>query len=88
MGIFDLLGIEGSSKKIYRDKFRKTLRKISELSDKERAYVEKAFKEELGGGLSKFEIERKCRQLKHKTCDLLESLEVRKIKEKLLKYFE
>lgn len=88
MGIFDLLGIEGSSKKIYRDKFRKALRKISELSDKERKYVEEAFKEELGGGLSKFEIEKRCRKLKHKAGDLLKSLEVRKIKEKLLKYFE
>lgn len=88
MWIFDLLGIEGSSKKIYRDKFRKALRKISELSDKEREYVEKAFKKELGGGLSKFEIKERCRKLKHKAGDLLESLEVRKIKEKLLKYFE
>jgi hypothetical protein len=88
VGIFDLLGIEGSSKKIYRDKFRKALRKILELSDKEREYAEEAFKEELSGGLSKFEIKERCRKLKHKAGDLLESSEVRKIKEKLLKYFE
>ncbi len=85
MGIFDLLG--ASSKKIYREKFRKALQKISELSDKERAYVEEVFKEELGGGLSKFEIEERCRRLKHKAGDILESSEVRKIKEKLLEYF-
>ena len=86
MGIFDLLGV--SSKKIYRDKFRKALRKISELSDKERAYVEEAFKDELKDGLSKFELKERCYKLKHKTGDLLESSEVRKIKEKLLEHFE
>jgi len=86
MGLFDLLGT--SSRRIYRDKFRKELRKISDLSDKERAYVEKAFSRELKGGLSKFEINERCRELKYKTGDPLESVEVKKIKEKLLKHFE
>lgn len=76
------------SKKVYRDDFRKALRRIPELSDKERAYVEKAFSGALGGGLSEFEIKSRCSQLMHKTGDLLEPSEVRKIREKLLKYFE
>lgn len=74
--------------KIYSDKFRKLLYQIPELSDKERAYVKEAFSDVLGGGLSKFEVKKKCGQLMHKAGDPLEPSEVRKIKEKLLKYFE
>ena len=77
-----------TTKKIYRDDFRKALQKISELSDKERTYVRKVFKDDLKDGLSKFEIKKRCGKLKYKTGDLLESSEVRKIKEKLLNYFE
>jgi len=86
MGIFDLFG--ASSKKIYSRDFRKALRKTSVLSTKERKYVEQAFKDRLSGGLSAYEIKKKCRELKHKPGDPLEASEVKKIKEKLLKYFE
>ena len=85
MGLFDLLG--ASSQKIYSDDFRNALRKISALSPKEREYVEKAFKDDLKGGLSKFEIKERCRKLGRKTGDPLESSEVDKIKKELLKYF-
>jgi hypothetical protein len=87
MSIFDLL-FSTSSKKIYGNKFRKALRGISELSEKERTYVREAFKNDLKGGLSKFEIKKRCASLMHKSGDPLEPLEVKKIKEKLLKYFD
>lgn len=86
MGIFDLLGT--SSKKISHKDFNKALYQISALSPKEKAYVKEAFKEELKDGLSKFEIKKRCSQLMHKTGDILEPLEVEKIRDKLLKYFE
>lgn len=85
MGIFDFFD---SSKKIYRWDFRKALRQISVLSDKERAYTEKMFESDLEGGLSKFEIAERCRRIMHQPGDILEPGEVEKIKEKLLKYFE
>lgn len=87
MGLFDLL-FPDSSKKIYRDDFRAALRMISELSDSERAYVEESFNKELKDGLSKFELKTRCTHLMHKSGDNLESSEIKKIKEKLLKYFE
>ena len=87
MSIFDLF-FPDSSKKIYSTKFRQALREISELSLKEREYVESAFADDLDGGLSKFELKKRCGQLMHKPGDSLEPLEVRKIKEKLLKYLE
>ena len=85
MGIFDLLG--ASSKKVYSRDFKKGLKKISALSPKERTYVEKAFGSELKDGLSKFELERRCRQLKHKTGDPVQPHEVEKIRQKFLKNY-
>ncbi len=86
MGLFDLLG--ASSRKMYSRDFRKQLRKISVLSSKEQGYVERAFQNDLKGGLSKFEIKERCRKLRHKTGDPLEPSEVEKIKKELLKYFD
>ena len=86
MGIFDLLG--ASNKKVYHRDFKKGLKKISTLSPKERAYVEKAFGSELKDGLSKFELERRCRQLRYKTGDPIQPHEVEKIKQKFLKDFK
>ncbi len=87
MGIFDLL-LSDSSKKMYHNDFRRVLHEIPGLSSKKRAYIEESFKNELEGGLSKFEIKKRCGKLMHKTGDSLESFEIKKIKEKLLKYFE
>lgn len=86
MSIFDLL-FPGSSKKIYREDFKQTLRKIPELSDDERAYVEQSFANDLEGGLSEFELKERCRRLMYHPGDILESSEVEKIKEKLLSHF-
>lgn len=87
MGILDLL-FPSSDKKIYREDFKKSLHKISDLSDKERTYVEQSFTGDLEGGLSKFEIKERCKGLMHKSGDVLEPDEVEKTREKLLKYFE
>ena len=87
MGIFDLI-FPDTNKKIYQDDFKKALRRISELSNEEKDYVERSFSDELKGGLSKFEIKERCRKLMHKTDDSLEPSEVEKVKNKLLKYFD
>jgi len=81
------MGFFGVTKKIYSDDFRKSLRNVSVLSSKEREYLEKVFKNSLKDGLSKFEIEKQCRKLKHKHGDLLEPIEVEKVKKKLLENF-
>jgi len=86
MSIFD--AFFGSSKKIYRDDFEKALRQIPELSDKERAYVEDVFQNALKDGLSKFELEKEIRRLKHKPDDPLDTFEVEKIRNKLAEYFK
>ncbi len=86
MGIFDLL-IPDSSKKIYRKEFKSALYTIPELSSKEKEYVMQAFDSDLGDGLSKFELQRRCRDLMYKPGDVLESGEIQKIRDKLLKYF-
>lgn len=86
MGIFDLL-FPDSSKKIYHEDFKKALYQISALSSKEKAYIEDAFKDDLKGGLSKYEIKQRCSELLHKSGDSLDSYEVEQIKNKLLKYF-
>lgn len=88
MGIFDLLGLGGSDKKIHSRDFYKALWQISELSPKEKAYISEAFKDCLKDGLSKFEIQKICSGLMHKPGDPLEPFEVEKIREKLLKHFE
>ena len=81
------MGLFSSSKKIYTKDFGKSLSQ-SGLSPKEKAYAKKVFKNELSGGLSKFEAKRKCSQLTRKSGDLLRSDDVARIKEKLLKRFK
>lgn len=84
MSIFDIFD---RSKKIYRREFEKTLRRIPELSDKERAYVKDVFQNSLEGGLSKFELKKEIGRLRYKPNDPLDSFEVEKIKQKLMEYF-
>ncbi|RLF35503.1 MAG: hypothetical protein DRM99_04510 [Thermoplasmata archaeon] len=87
MGIFDLL-FPDPIKKIYYNDFKKALRQIPELSDKERLYVEEVFKNDLKDGLSAWEVKQRCQKLEHKPGDILEPEEVKKIREKLLQLFE
>lgn len=85
MSIFDIFF--DSTKKISRADFEKALRKIPELSDKERAYVSGVFQDSLRDGLSKDELKREISQLRHNFNDPLDSFEVEKIKKKLMTYF-
>jgi len=85
MSIFDVF--TGATKKIWRSDFEKTLRKIPELSDKERAYVEGVFQRALKDGLSKYELKKEISRLKHNSSDPLDAFEVEKIKKKLMNYF-
>jgi len=74
-------------KKIYRDDFKKALRKIPQLSPSERAYIEGVFDNSLKDGLSKSEFKKEINQLKHNSNDPLDSFEVEKLKKKLMEYF-
>ena len=85
MSIFDILF--NTTKKIYRNEFENALRKIPELSDKERAYVSGVFQDSLRNGLSKEELKKEISRLKHNSNDPLDSFEVKKIREKLMTYF-
>ena len=85
MGIFDAFA--NTTKKISRSDFEKTLRKIPELSDQERAYVEGVFQRALKDGLSKYELKQEIGRLKHNPNDPLDAFEVEKIKKKLMAYF-
>ena len=85
MSIFGILF--DSSKKIYRRDFENALRKIPELSDKERAYVSGVFQDSLRDGLSKDELKKEISRLRHNSNDPLDSFEVEKIKKKLMTYF-
>ncbi len=81
------MGIFFSDKKIYKEKFKKILRQIPQLSPQERQYVLGVFQDALNNGLSKEEIRREINQLKRDYNDILDSNEVDKLKNKLLEYF-
>ncbi len=74
-------------KNIYRDDFKKALRKIPQLSRNERDYIESVFDNSLKNGLSKSELKKEISQLKQNTNDPLDSFEVEKLKKKLMEYF-
>ena len=86
MSIFDIF--TNTTKKISRQDFEKMLRKIPELSDKERAYVEGVFQKALKDGLSKYELKKEISRLKHNSSDPSDAFEVEKIRKKLLEYFK
>jgi len=74
-------------KKIKRDDFNKSLKEIKELSDKERSYVEGVFQKPLKDGISKAELKSEIKGLERNTGDQLDSIEVKRLKEKLEKKF-
>ena len=76
-----------SSKKIYRDDFKKTLRKIPQLSPNEQNYVEGIFNDSLKDGLSEYEIKKEISRLKCVSGDSMDSFEIEKLKKKLLEHF-
>ena len=79
MGLFS-----STTKKIYRDEFKKIIRSIPELSESERAYTKSVFQDALGGGLTKGELEKEISRLKRVSGDSLDSSELEKLKSKLL----
>ena len=82
MGLFS-----SSSKKIYRDDFKEALRKVPQLSHKERSYIEGVFSKPLENGLSEYEVKKEIGRLKHVSGDPLDSFEIEKLKQKLSEYF-
>ncbi len=83
MGIF----FQGS-KKIKEDEFKKAVKSIPELSDKEKMYVEGLFQDALeGSGITKEELKKEIKELKKDFNDPLDSNEVEKVKRKLESLF-
>jgi hypothetical protein len=83
MGILNLFS---SSSKIYPEKFKQVLHRISVLDRAEREYVKKVFQQYYSGGISKFEVEKAVREMKLNTHDNIEKTEADAIKRELLKY--
>ncbi len=79
------MGWFSSPKKIKRDEFKKTLKDIPQLSQKERAYVEGIFRNPSKKGLTKREIEKEINQLRRDTDDPISSHEASKLKQALEK---
>ncbi len=73
-----------TTKKIYRDEFKKILRSVPELSESERAYTESVFQSALKDGLTKSELKKEISRLKRVLGDPLDSSELEKLKKKLL----
>ena len=73
-----------TTKKIYRDKFKKIMRSVPELSKSERIYTESVFQNALKGGLTKGELKKEISRLKRISGDPLDSSELEKLKNKLL----
>ena len=73
-----------TTKKIYRDEFKKVTRSIPELSKSERVYTESVFKNALKGGLTKGELKKEISRLKRISGDPLDSSELEKLKNKLM----
>ena len=82
------MGWFSSPKKISRDEFKKTIKSIPQLSDKERAYVEGIFQDSLKSGLSESEIKKEVGRLKYNPHDPISQHEVSKIKGKLEEHFK
>lgn len=81
------MGFFSSSKKIYRDDFKKILRKIPQLSPNEQHYVEGVFSDSLKDGLSEYEMKKEISRLKRVSGDSMDSFEIEKLKKKLLEHF-
>jgi hypothetical protein len=83
MMVFDLL-FGDEPKKIYRRDFNKALKSLSDISKDERKYLNQVFKNDLRDGLTKYELEKKIADLRHKSDDPLEPEEVKQVRRKLL----
>ena len=79
-----MFGIDDNVKKINHAEFKKALRELSDISDKERNYLEEVFKNDLSDGLTQSELRRRIEQLSHNYSDELDYWEVEHVKKKLL----
>jgi hypothetical protein len=82
MGLFD-----PATKTLYRDRLKKLLLEIPQLSPQEREYVKALFEKFMTGGITKTEAEKVIRAMKMNFSDELDSSEVEKIKNKILGFF-
>lgn len=71
-------------KKIYRYDFNETLKKIPNISSKERDYLNRVFSKDLIDGLTPWELEQKINQLYLNKGDELDKWELDNVKKKIL----
>jgi len=71
-------------KRIYKNDFNETLKKIMDISDKERQYLNQVFGSDLIDGLTEFELKEKINRLTSNRGDILDQWELQKVKNKIL----
>lgn len=75
-------------KKIYSKEFNELLRHVSDISDKERQYLDRVFSSALQGGLSLNEMREQIRRLSKNQADDIDYMELEKVKRKLLEVLQ
>ncbi len=73
-------------KRIYKFEFNEILRKIAEISQAERKYLNQFFANDLVDGLTEWEIRQKVQHLKFDEKDSVNRWDAEKVKTKLLKH--
>jgi len=73
----------GDSKRIYKKEFNKILKKTPDISRKDRKYLGEVFSKDMAGGLTRFEVNQRTKQLRHNTKDILKPYEVKRVKNRL-----
>ncbi len=77
------MSLFGDSKRIYKKEFNKILKKTPDISRKDREYLGEVFGKDIVGGLTRFEVNQKTKQLRHNTKDILKPYEVERVKNRL-----
>jgi len=72
------------NKRIYRYEFNKILQSLSNISQKEREYLNQVFSNDLVDGLTEFELREKINKLSHNQKDVLDKWEIGDVKRKIL----
>ncbi len=74
-------------KRINRHEFNENLKKISDISQKEREYLNESFSKDLPGGLTEFKLRERVKKLSNDKKDDIDQRELEKVKKKILKNF-
>ena len=74
----------GASEKVYKKEFNEALRQLSDISKKEREYLNEVFADDLKDGLTEYELKNRISKLSKNYDDPLEPEEIEQVKEKLL----